>query len=850
MGDVISNASYVLRKLSDQYYGDGGKGLIHGFQKDLIQNSVGAREYDSFKNWEIKIELMKINGRYCVVATDKGTNGLSGGAYSDNEFLSKTRSSGDWSDGNIPSNQRLMRFLHSDFSGGGIGPGSKGQGKGLYHVLSSKENKSTFIFESVQNNNGDQGSYLCGKKYVDSVKMKYDFQFPDNPLDLSPLKNKYIESFKSWTNNELNPLNHVGTRIIIYGLDENVTYDENDGLTFIQVFRNSFDKGLDDLHSKKSLYNMIQETWWELIVKKPNAKIIIAEGGEERVLKYDGNIKRLMPSLDLNPRVNEHEGKACKIRVVRNLNLNYGGLKIKKLTLIRFNRPIEGLDQGIYINRRMMKVGNSVPVGRFSGLLHDSFYGYVELEKNTEDELAKYENGIHYSFQKDKGFMKNHFNKTLVQEYTKFLQFCGLSERSSRTQGSAFRDAYLQIVNRLDFANVSDWAPQNKEPDFKITIESLEKSSDDWGMEYTDTIGPIKVRIFNNESYNLEGGRFILEFMQDSSPERICVFEKDIDIIEAGGSVVVGVDRFGLIDRGLNYRQKINLKFRLLDKNLEEKGPGNSRWIWLGLPEPDVINKKNVNIGAVSASFPLPNTKRVEIGDNIEDVGCKITSNMSKSMECLVVGKITYNQNGRQDLFTFYKEVINLSSGEEKWVDFPDLNINNEFDIIASREEKEKEREVKISVQVFSNRDDKDSGVQKGLLLSNRRDLVFYIEYSPKGKGPFTDEGSCNDPKQSKSYFEPEVSGGGYRFILNYAHRCWKELETYKEKGLLEKQYRLTEIAKQAVLLAIENNKTDHRFFKRLTNLGTQTYKDVFDGELSAGESLRYIDELVEKILG
>ena len=67
---------------------------------------------------------------------------------------------------------------------------------------------------------------------------------------------------------------------------------------------------------------------------------------------------------------------------------------------------------------------------------------------------------------------------------------------------------------------------------------------------------------------------------------------------------------------------------------------------------------------------------------------------------------------------------------------------------------------------------------------------------------------------------------------------------------MLEKQYRLTEIAKQAVLLAIENNKTDHRFFKRLTNLGTQTYKDVFDGELSAGDSLRYIDELVEEILG
>ena len=75
----------ILEKLRNSYSEKGGRGFIHGFQKDLIQNSTGARyknkKFNSF--WQITIELKKINNKHCLIATDKGTTGLIGGAFSE-----------------------------------------------------------------------------------------------------------------------------------------------------------------------------------------------------------------------------------------------------------------------------------------------------------------------------------------------------------------------------------------------------------------------------------------------------------------------------------------------------------------------------------------------------------------------------------------------------------------------------------------------------------------------------------------------------------------------------------------------------------------------------------------------
>lgn len=41
-------------------YNSMGRGLIHGFQKDAIQNAVGARPTNSWKNWKCWL-LMRLD---------------------------------------------------------------------------------------------------------------------------------------------------------------------------------------------------------------------------------------------------------------------------------------------------------------------------------------------------------------------------------------------------------------------------------------------------------------------------------------------------------------------------------------------------------------------------------------------------------------------------------------------------------------------------------------------------------------------------------------------------------------------------------------------------------------------
>lgn len=848
MSGVATNHLNILRKLVDQYSDSGGKGLIHGFQKDLIQNSVGARvSVNHFTNWEITIELKKIDGKYCIIATDRGTEGLTGTPNNKDQVREKTKPRGEWAGGYIPPENRITRFIHSDFSGGDIGPGSKGQGKGLYHMLSSSENKYTYIFESIQNNNGQKGAYLCGKKFIEGVEIDFDFEFPNENETLNNKKEKFISDFKNWTNNEIEPLDHIGTRIIIIGIDENKRYDENESLTFIEVFRNSFDKNFKDIKCIKSFYNMIQETWWEIIIKKRNVKITLKEGDKSRIVKYDGNLKKIMPSLELQPNMNNHEDKNHKIKVVRNIDIKHRGLKIKKLTLIFFKKEIEGLIQKININRRWMKVGNSMPGYRFESNLNKRFMGYVELEEEIENEIAKSENGIHYGFVNTDKFMQDYFNKALYKEYDKFRVECGLGEQTTSNRNNLFRDEYALLMDKLDFANVSNWAPIKKNENFKIKIKSLEKSSENWSVDYTDKIGPIKLEIINNEEYDLENGKIIVQFRQESNPETIEISNKNIKISQKSSTEIL-VEKFEISPK-LVFRKKVILEFILFDENGKPKA-NNSRWLWLGIDEPVRENKAKVFVRNITAELPSENTRRVNIGEEIKNIECSINSKVKREIECIFVSKITYNLDGRRTLFDFHKQEFKINCEEEKDILLPDLKIDQRFEMIKERAESEKNREIKLQVSIISNEDYPLLEIQKGEELSNKKDMIFYIEYNPKGKGPFSAEGQITDPNKPKSLFQPEPVGNNYQFIINYGHRCWKELEQYRDKKVLKKQYMRNEISKQSILLCIETNNLNHRFFKKLTNEGNLSYKQAFEAtNMDPKDSIKYIDELIDKIL-
>lgn len=59
-------------------YTDAGVTFPNGFQKDAIQNAVGARKTNKWKNWRCDISLVKTEKGKYVIVEDFGTVGLTG----------------------------------------------------------------------------------------------------------------------------------------------------------------------------------------------------------------------------------------------------------------------------------------------------------------------------------------------------------------------------------------------------------------------------------------------------------------------------------------------------------------------------------------------------------------------------------------------------------------------------------------------------------------------------------------------------------------------------------------------------------------------------------------------------
>ena len=59
-------------------YTDQGVTLSDGFQKDIIQNAMGARSGNKFNNWSCRIDLIDNEKGRLLVIEDEGTVGLTG----------------------------------------------------------------------------------------------------------------------------------------------------------------------------------------------------------------------------------------------------------------------------------------------------------------------------------------------------------------------------------------------------------------------------------------------------------------------------------------------------------------------------------------------------------------------------------------------------------------------------------------------------------------------------------------------------------------------------------------------------------------------------------------------------
>ena len=122
-----NNVGWILKA-----YADAGVSFPNGFQKDAIQNAVGARKTNKWKGWHCDISYIENDCGRFVVVEDCGTTGLTGRnipSYEINQMMAEEKT--------LPPEERLARFTSMFNSGGNkTGGGLYGAGKSVYSVAS------------------------------------------------------------------------------------------------------------------------------------------------------------------------------------------------------------------------------------------------------------------------------------------------------------------------------------------------------------------------------------------------------------------------------------------------------------------------------------------------------------------------------------------------------------------------------------------------------------------------------------------------------------------------------------------------------------------------------------------
>lgn len=199
-------------------YEDAGVTFPNGFQKDAIQNAVGARKTSKWKNWACDISLVENEHGRFVIVEDFGTVGLTGKntpAEEINIMMAEGKS--------LAPSERLSRFTSMFNSGGNtIGGGLFGAGKSVYSVASETY---TYYFDSLR----EDGLYVANINQCGQV-MSVALENEDAKA--------YIKE-----NTGLSHKTTVGTRVIIKSPKAELADAITDG----------------------SLIPYIQESWWLII---------------------------------------------------------------------------------------------------------------------------------------------------------------------------------------------------------------------------------------------------------------------------------------------------------------------------------------------------------------------------------------------------------------------------------------------------------------------------------------------------------------------------------------------------------------------------------------------------------
>jgi hypothetical protein len=373
------------------------RGLVHGLQKDAIQNSWDAKVSSKGRDWKVMFELVQSGNRSYFTITDQGTTGLTGRILTKEEYEAASAQ--------LPVEERWGRFEGLGFlkaSGGTLG--ARGRGK---FVFVGASRNLTILYDTVR----EDGSYRFGLRYVTKTRS------PVWACDGDEGKSKIAEI----TEGAFEPLEVQGTRVIIVDPCEEL---------------------LNALMSGQFMRD-IEETWWE-IIQKYEAEIMLRAYGKE--------IQAQVPSGFELP---EKDSKEYHVWIKENQKVSIGKarFKIKKLQIVS-KRTADVPDdiRAIAIQRGGMKICSVEPPRYVPWDIARTVYGFVTFDEETENDLWMAEDVEHYSFDFRRtvpNAIRNYIENEIVKFAKEKLGWTTDARKIRREMQREAEQRALSMINRF-----------------------------------------------------------------------------------------------------------------------------------------------------------------------------------------------------------------------------------------------------------------------------------------------------------------------------------------------------------------------------------------------------------------
>jgi len=632
--EVVQNWSEDIAQVVLGY--DGYRGLVHGLQKDAIQNGWGHRLSEKGKNWCFEFHLFKgFDDKYILKMTDIGGYGLTGRNLKREEIPD-----------DLPEDERLARFEHMRFSGGNTqAAGLFGRGKLLF-MAASKDNH--IIYDSLTKD----GIYRLNERKLKGRRL-------DNFAKAFEGDNAK-QMLKELTKDTIKPLLASGTRIIIINPRDEIVSS---------ILDNQF-------------IDYIGETWWQIPLKfvKHGAKIIVKSENGTRTVKIPKEFEDMFVD----------KSDKYKIKKYPNFSFEYNGvnLKIKKVYFIVAPKEISPEMRGLYLYRREMKVANlelrSIPED-----IEDKFFGFVELEKNSDIEKIyleeKCEGPEHYSVTKNRGLIRK-LRSELQLRFDEYKSDLGYRVSSPKLAEEKTKKALANSLNELN-KRMADLGVSvggtSKAKDISIRLEDIRFPGENNIVDIGDNIEKIKFKLINK--FTRDQNININVFTKKAYGETIETIFDEALIMQKEERKIIGPFSFKIVSEKYQRNSQIHICCFAKDQTTEKILGKKLIPIFIGITPPDT-DEAHIEMAIDSINFPHEKKKRVNYGESITNVSYIVTNKTAENIEFKFKARIVDAKETSDEIALVLDENFSLEPFATKEIKCPDIPVTQERYNVLDRE--------------------------------------------------------------------------------------------------------------------------------------------------------------------